>query len=155
MENLIWDEVPDLTKKQKARQNNIASQQPNTTRAQWKARTALEQVAKGMQHTLYTERKTIKERKSSQGEKRDTLGCSERTRMCVALHLFNSFIMHRSSSPLTRQLLLMAKSKKKSSILRSIEGDFKLQTSRQVSLRILKAQFHNLSPVHSDHDSSS
>jgi hypothetical protein len=56
--------VPDLTKKQKARQNNIASQQPNTTRAQWKARTASEQVAKGTQHTLYTKRE--KQQKQSE-----------------------------------------------------------------------------------------
>jgi len=49
----------------------------------------------------------------------------------------------------------MAKSKKKSSILWSVEGDFKLQASRQVSPRIPRAQFRSLSPVHSNHDSSS
>jgi len=64
--------------------------------------------------------------KSSQRGERHTLCCSERMRICIALRLFNSFIVHHSSSPLTRQLHLMAKLKKKSSILRFVKGDFNL-----------------------------
>jgi hypothetical protein len=56
MGNLISDKVPNLTKKQKARQNNIVEQQPNTTRVYWKARTASEQAVKGTQHSPYTKR---------------------------------------------------------------------------------------------------
>ncbi|KAJ6973858.1 hypothetical protein NC653_034010 [Populus alba x Populus x berolinensis] len=49
----------------------------------------------------------------------------------------------------------MAKSKKKSLILRCVEGDFKLKASRQVSMRIPRAQFPSQSLVHSNHDSLS
>jgi hypothetical protein len=49
----------------------------------------------------------------------------------------------------------MAKSKKKSTILRSVQGDFKLQTSHQVSPSISRAQFRSQSPVQSDFGSSS
>jgi hypothetical protein len=49
----------------------------------------------------------------------------------------------------------MAKSKKQSSILRSGGGDFARQASGQDTSRLPKAQLRSLSPIQSDHDSSS
>lgn len=88
------------------------------------------------------------------------LSKTERTRLCVALHLVSSLIVRHSSSSLTLKtnssLLSMAKLKNKSSILRSVQGDFRLQASRQASTtRIPRAQIRSQSPVQSDPDSPS
>jgi hypothetical protein len=85
---------------------------------------------------------------------------TERTRLCVALRPVSSLIVRRSSSSLTlltnSSLLSMAKLKNKSSILRSIQGDFRLQASRQASTaRRPRAQIHSQSPVQFDPDSPS
>ncbi|KAJ6864996.1 hypothetical protein NC651_035532 [Populus alba x Populus x berolinensis] len=76
--------------------------------------------------------------------------------MCVALHLINSFIVHRSSSSIFHDnfSILLGKIKEESLILRSTQRDFKLQTSHQTPPHIPRAPFCNQSPVHSDSNSS-